>query len=90
MEKGRNYWLYQAYTVYYVTVIMVLRIITVLVRALNTTNSTEFSQEFSLLVVLICDAAKGLTFLFHRSDVLEILGIFNWERRILGTQQISE
>ncbi|XP_063985708.1 uncharacterized protein LOC135166907 [Diachasmimorpha longicaudata] len=88
MEKGRKYWLYQAYTIYYVAVIMILRIITVLVRALHTTNSTEFSQEFSLLVVLICDAAKGLTFVFHRSDVLEILSIFNWERHILGTEQV--
>lgn len=90
MEKGRMYWLYQAYIVYFFSVIMVMRILTILVRALNTSNSTEFFQEFSLLVVLICDCAKGLTFIYHRSDVLEILEILNWERHNLGTEQVSE
>ncbi|XP_063985706.1 uncharacterized protein LOC135166905 isoform X2 [Diachasmimorpha longicaudata] len=88
-EKGRKYWLYQIYIMYYCVVIMMLRILTVLVRALNSTNSTQFCQEFSLLAVLICDAIKGFTFIFHRPEVLTILGIFNWERHILGTEQIK-
>ncbi|XP_011297384.1 odorant receptor 22c [Fopius arisanus] len=89
MEKGRKYWLYQAYTMYYVIVIMLLRILTILVRAINASNSTEFSQEISLLAVLICDAIKSFTIIVHRPELLTILGIFNWERKILATDQIK-
>ncbi|THK32982.1 odorant receptor 33b [Diachasma alloeum] len=89
-EGGLKYWLYQVYWVYVISVIMAMRLMNILVRGINAENSAQFLQEFSMLAVETADTIKYIAFLFHRAEVLELSEAFNWERHLLGTNEITQ
>ncbi|XP_011297382.1 uncharacterized protein [Fopius arisanus] len=88
-KEGLKYWLYRIYSTYFVGVVMITRVLSLAVQAMTADNASQFLQDFSLLAVETADTLKGIAFLIHRVEVLELSKTFNWERHLSSTRQMT-
>ncbi|XP_011297376.1 odorant receptor 47b [Fopius arisanus] len=89
-EEGYKYWVYKIYEWYVIIVIMAMRLTAILVRGISAEDTTQLLQEFSLLAVEAADTIKYIAYIFHREEVLELCSAFNWDRHLLGTEEITQ